>query len=230
MLTRKINNAISIASHGSVFLLKMWCAVLLANFIWWIIMPAYNEVYVDRVRINQKDSSVKYIINRYPFGEVVVVKAKVAAAPEFSTLVKLHGVYVSGSDSMAFIEYGEKNKAVRIGGNISPSISVTQVLPDSIIITQNGVDATIKLTKSSATANTNGGFNGGMSNRMSNYQPQNNFNNTPDNNSFGAGAAAIPNNQGDLIEKRKELIEKFAKQELNDDNTADSNSKKSNLN
>lgn len=225
MLTRKINNTISIASHSSAFLMKMWCAVLLAKFIWWIITPAYNEVYVDRVKINQKDSSVKYIINRYPFGEVVVIKAKDVAAPEFSTLVKLHGVYVSGSDSIAFIEYSDKNKAVRINGNISPSISITKISPDSIVITQNGVDAIIRLTQSTTSANTNSRFNGGFPNHMPNDQPQNSFNNN-----FGTASTGIPNNQSDLIEKRKELIEKFAKQELNDDNTTDSNSKRPNLN
>jgi Tfp pilus assembly protein PilP len=199
----------------------MWCAVLLAKLIWWIITPAYNEVYVDRVRINQKDNSVKYIINRYPFGEVVIVKPK-DMTPAFGTLVKLHGVYVSGSDSMAFIVYNDKSQAIKVGDNISATISLTQVLPDSIIITQNGVDATIKMTKSNAVVNNN-------SNRTFNYQNsnQNNLNNSPDNTN-NASALNGSNNTNDLIEKRKELIEKFAKQEVDTDNT--DNSKKSNSN
>ena len=227
MLTRKINNSILISAHSSRFFLQMWCAILLAKFVWWIITPAYNEVYVDRVRINQKDSSVKYIINRYPFGEVVIVKAK-DNTPAFSTLVKLHGVYMSGDDSMAFVEFNDKNKAVRIDGKISPNISLTKVLPDSIIITQNGVDATIKLTRSAAVANSSS-FGANNLGRMSGYQPPNNLNNTSDNTNLGAGSASIPNTPSDLMEKRKELIEKFAKQELNDDNM-DNSSRKPNTN
>lgn len=199
MLTRKINSSILLASNTTSFLMKMGIAVLLAKLVWWIFTPAYNEVYVERARVNQKDSSIKYIINRYPFGEVVLVKPK-DMTPEFSSLVKLHGVYVSGGDSMAFITYNNKSVAVKVAGEISSNIVLTKVTPDSIIITQNGVDATIKMSKATSVTN-NSMLDRGGSNRMpSSYQ-----NNNSDNNS------------DNLMERRKELIEKFAKQELNND-------------
>lgn len=209
MLTRKINNTILIASHIAKFMMQMGFAVLLAKLIWWTITPAYNEVYVDHVRINQKDTSVKYIINRYPFGEVVVIQHK-DEAPLFSSLVKLHGVYVNGDDSMAFLNYSGKSQAVKLGGNISSDIVLTKIEPDAVVITQNGIYATIKITKSDDMPNLGGAA---RSNSMS--LPSNgNMNNNDGNNS-----------NNDLMEKRRELINKFSKQETQDNsnNTGASN-------
>lgn len=214
MLTRKVNNTILITSYAAKFIMQMGFAVLLAKLIWWTVTPAYNQAYVDRVRINQKDTSVKYIINRYPFGEVVIIQHK-DETPLFSTLVKLHGVYVNGDDSMAFLNYSGKSQAVKVGGHISSDIVLTKVEPDAVEISQNGTNATIKITKSDDMQSA-GAFS--RSNGMS--PSNNNMNNIPN------------DNNSDLMEKRRELIDKFSKQEMQDNsnNNIDSNARTNTLN
>lgn len=214
MLTRKINNTLLVTSYAAKFIMQMGFAVLLARLIWWAITPAYNEVYVDRVRVNQKDTSVKYIINRYPFGEVVIVKHK-DETPQFSTLVKLHGVYVNGNNSMAFLEYSGKNMAVKVGGNISSDILLNKVEPDAVVISQGDTNATIKISRSNGMSGMGSGSpasNGmGMSSSYNNGQ-NGNMNGGDMNNQNNN-----MNNNSDLIEKRREMIEKFSRQEARDD-------------
>ena len=205
MITRKINKTILISSRVAVFAMKIGFAVFFAKLLWWIAMPTYNEVYVDRTRISQKDSATKYIINRYPFGETVVTKT-IENKPLFSSLVQLHGVYVNGDDSMAFVDYSGKNKAVKVGDSISNDIFLTQVNPDSIIITQNGINATIEITKSDQTPN------GKMKSANGDFTQNNNQVNGSNDNNVVSG----PGDGGDLMERRREMIERFAKQELND--------------
>jgi type II secretory pathway component PulC len=206
MSIKKINHGIVIASISSRFLIKMAFAMFLAKLFWWLIIPSYNQVYVDRVKINQKDNAVRYIINRYPFGDVVESAVTTKSAPAFSSLIKLHGVYASGSDSIAFVEYNNKNLEVPIGGEIFQGVILNKVNDDSIIITKGGTDAVIGMSKADGS-------------------PNNNMNHRVIHNSYTPPPAPLNNNNDsqhnaarEMMEKRQEMIEKFAHQEANDNN------------
>jgi len=205
MITKKINNTILVSSRVAVFAMKMGFAVFFAKLLWWLITPTYNEIYVDRTRINQKDSATKYIINRYPFGETVITKT-MENKPLFSSLVRLHGVYDNGDNSMAFVNYSGTNKAVKVGDSISDDIFLTQVNANDIIITQNGINATIEITKSDQTPNSK------LKSGSGDFSP----NNSQVNSANDSNMVSDAGDNGDLMERRREMIERFAKQEVND--------------
>lgn len=206
MIVRNINNNIVVVSKIANFLIKIGYAIVLSNLIWWMVTPAFNDVYVNRVRISIKDDPVRYITNRYPFGEIIVVKPR-SIIPPFSTLVKLHGVYVNGSDSMAFINYNGKNMAIQVGNSFGDDIKMTSISPESIVISQNKVDATIKISRSENNPNTNLSSGMGGDSDNNSYQRQND----------------------NLMNKRNDMINRFSNQEANGNrdqnyNTMDSNS------
>lgn len=210
MVTKKLNVGILTISQILHFVTILCFAVLLAKFIWWIINPSYNEAYVEKTRVNQKDSSVKFIINRYPFGMVVAPKA--AAAPAIATQVNLNGVYLDGDNSMAFISYNGKAMVLKAGDAVTSGAELSKISLDSITVTQNNQDAIIKMSNGTTKANTN---NGNSFSAPSVPLQQTYLRGEP-----GASSQDQSNTQNsqagsDLREERRKLIERFAKQDSN---------------
>lgn len=210
MLVKKINNSLYTSATIANFLMKIGYAVILAKVIWWLFTPAYNNIYVSKNRLNRHDISAKYIINRYPFGEIVVEEHK-NVAPAITSLLKLNGVYVSGNNSMAFLKYNGKSMVVKLDDHIVSDVVLSSVDSNSIEVNQNGNKATIKITSGDNNPNT----------------PS--VNSTPNNNVVAPPSSNLSNDNGNYtakehlmhdLDRRREMLEKFEKQEVGNNNEA----------
>lgn len=216
MITKKLNASIIIASKILNYGLIFYFAVLLAKFVWWVINPSLADVYVARTSVTQFDKSVKYIINRYPFG--VITAPPVAAAPPITEQLKLTGVYLNTpSNSIAFIEFNHKPMIVKIGEAISEGAVLKAINPDTIIVAQGGTEARIKLTSGNVTSGT---VSQGPifpptgppanNNYQANFQPAVVNENQATN---PANPNAVNPNSAEFKERRRRLIEEFTQRE-----------------
>lgn len=200
LTTRKINLAISITCTVLRYFFILYTAVILAKSIWWILSPSRSDIYVEWNDPDRADKSAGYVINRYPFGVVIIPKAVEAPKPRIVDKLKLTGVYLNTpKDSIAFVEYESKPLIVKQGQIIGDSDAILKSInDDSIVVTENGADATIKITYISQPANI-----GQSPSRASPFSA-----NIP------SGAANVPLPGGgaptsDLRERRRKLMDDF---------------------
>jgi len=206
--TKKINIGISLTSKILRLVIVFYFAILLAQSIWWILSPSRTDFYMEKFDLDQADKSSSYIINRYPMG--LITTPKEAARTRIIDQIKLTGVYASDpGHSIAFIEYGNKPIIVRQGKFIDGQAQVKSINPDGIVIVEDGVEATVNISSTSASGN------GSAPNSTSSGMPTS---------IFGAGAnptAPQPyynqsNEQGstdDYREKRKKMMEEIMQKE-----------------
>ena len=190
MITKKINIGVSVTSWIVYLAILFYLAILLSKILWWICYPSYNDFYLEKPDIDAYNNSTKYIINRYPFGEITG-PAK-TAAPSLISRLKLTGVYVSNSkQSIAFLELDNKPFIVAVGGTIEGETYVKSISNNSIVIADNRSSAEISLNKGSGSSNNNVDHGQTQQSSYNNFQlpPQQNF-----------------------IQRRQKLLEEFAKQ------------------
>lgn len=198
MVTKKINIAVSITSWVVYLAIVFYLAILLSNILWWICYPGYNDFYVEKPDINAYNNSTKYIINRYPFGEIMG-PAKVAA-PSLISRLKLTGVYVNTPErSIAFLELDNKPFIATIGSTIEGNTYVKSISGNAIVIADNKSSAEISLNK--GTGNSNNKMNQGQ-NQPASY-----------NNNAQAQPQQNSNAMQDFAARRQKLIEEFAQQQ-----------------
>ena len=211
MLTKKLNTTIAIVSQVLTFVITLYFAVLLAKLVWWVINPSIGEVYVEKSSANQFDKSIKYIINRYPFGIIPKVVEQKQVAPPIADQVKLTGIYYNPPNSMAFLEYGGKAYTVKLGSKVMDDGLMKSIAADSVVISQNGADATIELSKGSGTAaqGSSEATHPVVTPSMRS-EPTHMDRHNPNN----------PANSDDFKERRRKLIEEFAQKQQAPDNGA----------
>lgn len=226
MLTKKLNTTVALVSQMLTFVITLYFAVLLAKLVWWVINPSISEVYIEKSSANQFDKSIKYIINRYPFGIIPKVVEQKHVAPPIADQVKLTGIYFNPPNSMAFLEYGGKAYTVMTGSKIMDDALLKSIAADHVVVSQNGADATIELSKGSGTA-TQG------SSETSHPAPTPSLradpthmdrHNSPANNNGS-------NSTDDFKERRRKLIEEFAQKQqapANGNGNANTNSASNN--
>lgn len=220
MFTKKLNTIILIVSQVLTFVIVLYFAVLLAKLVWWVINPSISEVYVEKSSSNQFEKSIKYIINRYPFGVIVKVEEPKNVAPPIASQIKLTGIYYNPPNSIAFIEYSGKAYTVKIGGSIMEEASVSVIDPDQIVITQNGADATIGLSMGSGSAAPASSLEQHRSTTPSHRPDAQTMNQQ----SFPPSGANSGTSSGDdFKERRRKLIEEFAQQHGNVNNDSSGN-------
>lgn len=195
MVTKKINLGVSITSWIVYLAIIFYLAILLSNTLWWICYPGYNDFYVEKPDINAYNNSTKYIINRYPFGEITG-PAK-TAAPSLISRLKLTGVYVNTPEqSIAFLELDNKPFIALVGDTIEGSTYVKSISGNAIVIADKKSSAQIALNKGSGNSNNN--MNSGQ--------------NQPD--SYNNAQQQRPSSaQQDFAARRQKLIEEFAQQQ-----------------
>jgi hypothetical protein len=210
MITKKVNIAITYASHAARIFIILYLAVLLAHFIWWVASPIVPDIYVQKMVLNQYENSIKYINNRSPFGVIVIPKAP--PPPPILNEIKLTGVYVNTpQNSMAFVELSGKPMVVQVGDIIAEDVKLKEVHPDSIVVTEGGTDTNISMTGGTAVAS-NMSISSG--NRWSNSTPQQNSGPNQANYSQQQNYSQ-PQNQGqannaeDFEERRKKMLEMY---------------------
>lgn len=191
LTTKKISFAISALCVGLQYFFIFYSAVIIANGIWWLLSPSRSNIYVEWIDPDRADKSANYIINRYPFGIVVVPKVVEAAKPRIVDQLKLKGIYLNTpSDSIALVDYESKPIILKTGQFIGSSDAILKLINnDSIVVTENGVDATIKMSYISEPANTG-------------YNPSRNLPNT-------LNAPAQDTIGNDLRDRRRKLMEDF---------------------
>lgn len=145
LTTRKINVIILLSSVILRYFFVFYIAVVLAKCVWWVVSPARSDIYVEWTDPDRSDNAANYIINRYPFGMVMVPKAVVAPKPRIADKLKLTGVYLSSkANSIAFLQYESKSIIVKPGQVIANSDAILEsISDDSIVVSENGLDATI---------------------------------------------------------------------------------------
>lgn len=157
MLTNKrINIGISVISRVLRIVIILYSASILANCVWWILSPADTNVFIQWADLDNRDKITSYINNRYPFGVIVVAKPKEKAQeqrPRVADQLKLTGVYLNTAhDSFAFLEYQGKPIVARVGAEIGNSGAIVKSINvDSIVISADDQDATIKVTTGGVT-------------------------------------------------------------------------------
>lgn len=211
MNSKSLNQNILIISQVLNLLIIIFFAVILAKFIWWIITPSITEVYVEKTTVSQFDNSVKYVINRHPFGIMVENKAPL---PSIMEKIKLSGVYLNTSkNSIAFFDIDSKHVIAKIGDDIAEGVILKSIKGNKAIVLFQGQELAILLSGGTAQP----------------VEPQTNSNNeerfkTP---------YSMPNkpydyeNRGnnkavdEIRERRRQLIEEFEKQSLAGQNNKD---------
>jgi hypothetical protein len=202
MLTKNLDAGILVSSKIINLIVLLMAAWLLAKATWWVTNPIDADVYVDKTAITQFDNSVKYIINRYPFG--VIAEQKAAKAPAIAAQLKLTGIYLNTpKNSIAFFELNGKHLLLKIGDKIDSAVTLKSIDDNSVVITDESGETTIRMT-------TGGGSSAEVKNapQNSNFY-SNSYNNqqpplsTTNNNSNSS------NNNSDAQEKRRKLIEEY---------------------
>lgn len=147
MITRKLNSIILYSSRILNLAIFLYFAVLLGKFTWWLITPTLPDIYVEKITAHQFDNSIKMIINRYPFGIVIVQKTEDVPIPTIAEQITLTGVYASeeSKDSFAMIDYNNKSIVLRIGEVIADDAILSAISAESITIIQGNNETSIKL-------------------------------------------------------------------------------------
>lgn len=202
MLTKKLNATILIASQILNFVIILYFAVLLAKLVWWVINPSIGEVYVEKTSATQFDKSIKYIINRYPFGVITKAVEAKSVAPPIASQIKLTGIYFNPPNSIAFIEYTGKAHTVKVNGSIMSDAVLTAINENNVVVTQNKESAVVNLSAGSGTATsvtvaTDRGLPMVQSNTPSTSPSPANI------------TGATTSGSDDFKERRKKLIEEF---------------------
>jgi type II secretory pathway component PulC len=216
LTTKRINLGISIASRVLRVVIILYSASIFANCIWWVLSPSGTNVFIQWADLDVHDKVTSYINNRYPFGIVVIPKAKEPEKPRVLDQLKLTGVYLNtNKDSFAFIEYQNKPMTVRTGGEIGSSgATVISVNADSIVINADGQEATVNVSSGGASSagggsSASGSFGGRNNNpdTMFGNRSNNNSSNDSENNSSGNST----NNQAaeDFKQQRRKVLEEF---------------------
>ena len=208
--TKKINLGISFTSKILRLVLVFYFAMILANCVWWMLNPSQSDFYIEKSDPDQSDKSSNYIVNRYPMG-IITTRKEVVEKPRIVDQVKLTGVYASDSqNSIAFLEYGGKSIIVKQGGAINGQAKIKSIKPTSIVVVEDGIEATINISKSTSSGGGEGYNSSSSSNGMSSI--------------FGSGQANPPippqpyynqpnNEQNDYQEKRRKMLEEVMQKE-----------------
>ncbi len=214
MLTKNLNDNIVTACRILNVLLILYFAILSAHVVWWVLSPTVPEVYLTKGGVKTFDNSVKSIINRIPFGEIVVKESAVAVVKDD---IKLTGVYLNTSkDSIAFLEVNKKPMIVKLGDQIVPGTFLKSIYPESIVITQDSSDITMGLDKGSggSGAPDNSGPVGAFGNRGGIQQSQTSYIPEDARNQQSNSGNMPGNDRSEQMEemraRRKRMIEEFA--------------------
>ena len=200
--TKKINIGISLTSKILRLAIVFYFAVLLADGVWWMLNPAKSDFYIEKFDLDQSDKASNYIVSRYPMGIITVPKE--AAKPRIVDQVKLTGVYASDSkNSIAFLEYNGKPMIVSLGSSINGQANIKSINATSIVVVEDGVEATINLSSgaasgggAAASSNNNGmsSMFGGQGSQPQPYSPPG-------------------NEQNDYQDKRRRMMEEVMQKE-----------------
>lgn len=148
MNSKDLNQTILIISQALNLLVIVFFAVFLAKTTWWVFSPSTVDVYVEKNSANQFDNSVKYVINRYPFGVIAELKQQ---APSIIEKVKLSGIYLNTKkDSIAFLDVDNKHIIVKIGEEVAESVTLKSIKEDRVIVLYQGRELAILLSGGTA--------------------------------------------------------------------------------
>lgn len=225
MYTKKLNTIILLTTKTLNFIIIMFFAVILARLVWWVANPTLNDVYIEKSLTNQRDDSVKYIVNRYPFGVVSKHKEEQVAAPKVVDQIKLVGVYLNTlKASVAFIEISGKTQLYNINSVILGNSKLKAINSDSIVVTEDGNDATVRLGGGSA-----GSGNVNSSNITSSVMPYMR-NDTHQSTSTNQGNQNTSINSDEFKDRRRKMMEEFAHKQANGVNTSNNSTVATNSN
>lgn len=210
-----INDIIKLSVDGVSIVFIVLTLITAANFVWWVVKPSETNVLTNVAAQNINDKLAQNIMNNAPFG--IVQKKVESSAPVIADEVKVVGVYAGGEkNSIAFLLVNNKSEIAKIGDKIV-SGTVKAILPNGIILTNNGIDRTIELSSGIASPNqpaTNVIPNNTPHNEQyENRNEQNNTNTQNQNvNNTQQSAAPSANNRGgmdDVVAQRRKMIEQF---------------------
>lgn len=206
--TKKINIGISFISRTLRVAIVLYFAVLLANVVWWTLNPTHSDHYIEKFDLDQSDKFSNYITNRYPMG--IITAPKEVAKPRIVDQIKLTGVYASDPQhSIAFLEYSGKPMIVRLGGSINGQANVKLINPTSIVIIEDGVEATISIISGS------GSGGGSASNSTNSGMPSifGSQGNPPSQPYYSQPSVNEQNSSDDYREKRRRMMEEMMQKE-----------------
>lgn len=215
-----INNIIKFSVDGVVALLIVMSIASAANFLWWVVKPSEANILNNVAPQNINDKIAQNIINNAPFG--VIQKKVESAAPVVADDVKVVGVYAGGAqNSIAFLLINNQSEIAKIGDKIV-SGKVKAILPNGIILTNNGNDRTIEISSGTASPNQpapNMAPNSQHNEQHENHVEQNNTNAVNQNvNNNQQNSNPTGNNRGgmdDVVAQRRKMIEQFQQQNNN---------------
>ncbi|MEL7491296.1 MAG: type II secretion system protein N [Pseudomonadota bacterium] len=136
------------------YLLLALVALASARLFWLIFAPLpIADTPAPVIRPTVSDNNTVEARSPFtPMAETVEAAAVAAAAPEevqeTALDLKLHGAFSEGDDSSAIISTPQgKQKAFRIGDEITNGVTLKEVFLNYVIINSNGIDESLKLPK-----------------------------------------------------------------------------------
>lgn len=212
-----INSLITTSCNTGILIAQIGTVIACSSFIWWCINPAQSNQLTNVAPYQVNTNIAQGVINQAPFG-IIVKKVEVVNIPTIQEQVKVIGVYAAGvTNSIAFLTVEAKNIIAKIGDKVLDG-TITQILPNGVVINDGKQDVTIEISDSSSSSG--GGSNNSSTTPSSSRRMGMEQNN--DNNGSGSAnnntSSDNNNNQSrdDLISQRKKMIEQF--QQQNSDN------------
>lgn len=211
-----INSLITTSCNTGALIAQIGTVIACSSFVWWCVNPAQSNQLTNVAPYQVNTNIAQGVINQAPFG-IIVKKTEVVNIPTIQEQVKVIGVYAAGvTNSIAFLTVETKNIIAKIGDKVLEG-TITQILPNGVVINDGKQDVTIEISDSATPSGGGGNSSTTPSSSRRMGMEQNNDNNgngsvnnthTSDNN----------NNQSrdDLVSQRKKMIEQF--QQQNSDN------------
>lgn len=201
MLAKKINPIITITSQISRLVIVICFSIFIAKLIWWVITPLYSETYIEEEVLNKYENSIKYIINRAPFG--TYVEPILASNSVIKDKIKLSGIYAAGKNSIAFFEVNSKPMVARINEEVADGFSLSNIKDAQVTLTKESQVINLSITSGSTEVNQ-------VPNMPPPAPPVNAFNpNTPNVNNRNPRHHKAPSS-----ENRNKVVEQFIKENV----------------
>jgi hypothetical protein len=151
MLAKKINPFILLTSQTLRLVIIIYLLSLLAKSIWWLATPSLDS-YLEEDNLSKYEHSIKYIINRAPFGVPLLPPpspSKVVPKDQIS----LTGVYVDGNNSIAFFEVNGKPLIAKIKDKVVDGSTLYKVNYTQAVLLRESQEITLNLTGGSQEIN-----------------------------------------------------------------------------
>ncbi|RTK97093.1 MAG: hypothetical protein EKK64_02250 [Neisseriaceae bacterium] len=206
-----LNGMISRAPKYTLATCVFILLIMISKSLWWVAKPSSINYLSSANTLQTNDLMAQQLINLAPFGTFKEEKPESKEAELPKDKITIYGVYASGpKNSIALAKINDKDAVIQIGDSFAGG-TVSQILPNKIVVSINGIDISYIVS-----ANPDAEQSEFANRTDSNTTTQDTQNNsTPNTNKEHSPDPEINN----IAEQRRKMIQKF--QENNDSNNSE---------